>query len=139
LQNLEIQSANQTLLDQDSCAFLSDLCRIKTDGIIFPVSGLLSMFAFRSSDKLIELLRTQRVAFVDGPIDIPFAKIPDVAVDLVTVNWQSVAESIVHDLITREAFDRNRYTTFEAEAHLGVHLSSFCEEMRPSRGIAASI
>jgi hypothetical protein len=79
------------------------------------------------------------VAFVDGPIDIPFAKIPDVAVDLVTVNWQSVAESIVHDLITREAFDRNRYTTFEAEAHLGVHLSSFCEEMRPSRGIAASI
>jgi hypothetical protein len=79
------------------------------------------------------------VAFVDGPIDLPFTKIPDVLVDLVTVNWQAVAESVVNDLITREAFERNRFTTFQAEAQLRVPLTSFTEEMHPSQGIAASI
>ncbi len=58
-------------------------------------------------------------------IDIPFAQIPDVPIDLVTVNWQAVAESIVNDLITREAFDGNRYTTFQAEARFRVPLNTF--------------
>jgi hypothetical protein len=139
LQNLEIEAVIRTFESEDTSVFLRDLCRIKTDGIIFPASGLASMFAFRSPDQLGDLLRAQRVAFVDGPIDMPFTKIPDVPVDLVTVNWPIVAESIVNDLITREAFDRNRYTTFEAEAQLRAPLSSFCDEIRPSRGIAASI
>jgi hypothetical protein len=139
LQNLEIEAVIRTFQSEDSSVFLRDLCRIKTDGIIFPASGLASMFAFRSPDQLGDLLRAQRVAFVDGPIDMPFTKIPDAPVDLVTVNWCIVAESIVNDLITREAFERNRYTTFEAEAQLRVPLSSFCDEIRPSRGIAASI
>jgi hypothetical protein len=139
LHNLGIEPVIRTFRDEDSSAFLRDLCRIKTDGIIFPASGLASMFAFRSPDQLGDLLRAQRVAFVDGPIDLPFTKIPDVLVDLVTVNWQAVAESVVNGLITREAFDRNRYTTFEAEAQLRVPLRSFCDEIRPTRGIAASI
>ena len=139
LQNLEIEAVIRTFESEDTSVFLRDLCRIKTDGIIFPASGLASMFAFRSPDQLGDLLRAQRVAFVDGPIDMPFTKIPDVPVDLVTVNWPIVAESIVNDLITREAFDRNRYTTFEAEAQLRAPLSSFCDEIRPSQGIAASI
>ena len=69
---------------------------------------------------------------------MPFAKIPDVPVDLVTVNWQPVAQTIVNDLITGEAFDRNRLTTFEADAHLRVSLANFAEEMRPTRGMAAA-
>jgi hypothetical protein len=137
LQNLEIEAVIQTFQGEDSSVFLRDFLCIKTDGIIFPASGLASMLAFRSPDQLADLLRSHRVALVDGPIDMPFAKIPDVAVDLVTVNWRVVAESIVNDLITREAFDRNRYTTFEAEAQLRVPLSGFCDEIRPSRSIAA--
>ncbi len=139
LQSLEIEPVIRTFQDEDSSIFLRDLCRIKTDGIIFPVSGLASMFAFQSPGKLVDLLRTQRVAFVDGLFDMPFAKIPDVPVDVVTVNWQAVAESIVNDLITREAFDRSRYTTFEADAQLRVSLRSFVDEMCPTRSIAASI
>jgi hypothetical protein len=97
------------------------------------------MFAFRSADQMTALVRAQRVAFIDGPIDMPFAKLPDVPVDLVTVNWQAIAEAITSDLITGEAFERNRYTTFEADAQLRVSLSSFSEEMRPTRGIAAAV
>jgi hypothetical protein len=139
LQHLEIKPAIRTFYDEGSSAFLRDLCRIKTDGIIFPSSGLASMFAFQCPDTLCDLLRGRRVAFVDGPIDMPFVKVPDLPVDLVTINWQTVAESIVNDLITGEAFDRNRFTTFEAEAKLTVPFSSFSEDIRPTRGIAASV
>jgi len=66
-------------------------------------------------------------------------KVTDLPVDLVTINWQTVAESIVNDLITGEAFDRNRLTTFEAEAKLSIPFSTFSEEIRPTRGIAATV
>jgi hypothetical protein len=139
LENLQIHPSMQTFHGDDTVAFLRDLRRSKKDGIIFPSAGLASMFAFRSPDQLSDLIRTQHVALVDGPIDMPFARIPNLQVDLVKVNWQTVAESIVNDLITREAFERNRYTTFEAEAQLGVPFDSFSEEMRPVRGIAAAV
>ena len=97
------------------------------------------MFAFRSAEQLADVIRAQRVAFIDGPIDMFFAKIPEAPVDLVTVNWQAVVDSIVNDLITRVAFDRNRHATFEAEVRLRVSLRDFGEEIGPSRGIAASV
>jgi len=133
LDGLGIESVIRTFKDEASHAFLRDLCRIKTHGIIFPSSALASMFSFRSPDGLADLLRAQRVAFIDGPIDMAYAKVPDAPVDLVTVDWQTVAESIVNDLITLEAFDRNRHTTFEAQAQLRVPLSSFSEAIRPVR------
>ena len=139
LHNLQIEAVITTFQGVDNFAFLRDLCHIKTDGVIFPSSGLASMFAFRNPDGMAELLRTQRVALIDGPIDMPFAKIPEVPVDLVTVNWQAVAEAIVSDLITRDAFDRNRFTTFEAEAQLRVPFNNFSEELHPAQGIATSI
>jgi hypothetical protein len=139
LNNLEMEPVIRTFQQEDNSAFLRDLCRVKTDGIIFPSAGLASMFAFRSPDQLTDLLKAQRVAFIDGPIDMPFAKIPDVPVDLVTIDWYAVAESVVNDLITRDAFDRHRFTTFEAEARLRVPLSKYCDELHPSQGIAASL
>lgn len=130
---LGIESVTKTFAHDACHIFLRDLCRAKTDGIVFPTSVLASMFAFRSPDKLTNLLRGQRVAFIDGPIDIPFAKVPDVPVDLLTFDWQAIAETIVHDLITLEAFDQNRNTTFEAQVHSRVSLSRFCEPLCPVR------
>jgi hypothetical protein len=139
LEYFQIEPVIQTFQGEESSTFLSELCLLKTDGIIFPSADLASMFAFRSADQLADVIRTQRVAFIDGPIDLFFAKIPDATVDLVTVDWQTVADSIVNDLITRKAFDRNRHATFEAEVHLRVSLGRFGEEIGPSRGIAASV
>jgi len=137
LQNLRIEATIRTFQGEESSAFLRDLCGINTDGIIFPAAGLAARFAFRSPDSLIELMRAQRIALIDGPIDIPFANIPDAPIDLVTVNWQPIVESIVNDLITRKSFEHNRHTTFEAEVHLRSPLCNFCDEIRPSRGIWA--
>lgn len=133
LDNLGIEPVIRNLDKPDTSAFLRGLCGIKTQGIIFPNANLVSFLAFRSPDELVNLLRAQRVAFVDGPTDLPFADIPDAPVDIVTFDWQAVSESIVSDLITREAFDHNRHATFHAQAHLRVPLNRFAEEIRPTR------
>jgi hypothetical protein len=133
LDNVGLDVVIRTFRDEPSHAFLHDLCRTKTHGIIFPSAGLASMFSFQSPEKLTALLRVQRVALIDGPIDMPFVKVPDVPVDLVIFDWQAIAESIVNDLITQEAFDRNRRTTFEAEVEFGVPLSNFSEPIHPLR------
>lgn len=138
LQSLRFEPIIHTFRDEDSSAFLRDLCRRKTSGIIFSASGLVSRFAFRSPEQLTDLIREQRVAFVDGPTDIPFAPIPDGLVDVVMVDWRAVSEAIVDDLVTGEAYDRKQQTTFAAQALLRVPLSSICEEIQPSRSIGAS-
>jgi len=69
------------------------------------------------------------VAFITGPVGMPFTIVPDVCVDLVTVNWQLVAERIVNDLITQDAFQEPGPTVFEAEAQLQVPLSDFAQSI----------
>jgi len=59
---------------------------------------------------------------------MPFAKVPDARVDLVTVDWQGVAAKIVDDLISQEAFQEGP-TIFEAEARLAVPLSAFAQSI----------
>jgi DNA-binding transcriptional regulator YhcF (GntR family) len=97
-------------------------------GLIF-LSAAASLVGFRAPESLSELLRVRRVAFVDGPLTIPFAEVPDAPCDLVFVEWQLVAERIVNDLINQEAFDPGQITTFEAEPKLRVSLRDYCEEI----------
>jgi hypothetical protein len=67
------------------------------------------------------------VAFLNGPVSMPFAKVPDVRVDLVVVDWQWVAEQIVNDLVSQDAFRLVGRTIFEAEAKLRVPLNEFAQ------------
>jgi hypothetical protein len=137
LETLGFEPTIRTLKSESTHSFLHALGPLKTHGIIIPSAGLASMFSYQSPDGLADLLQVQRVAFIDGPIDMPFANVPDTPADLVAVDWKAVAESIVNDLVTLEAFDRNRSTTFEAQARLRVPLSSFCESFRPSRSMGS--
>jgi len=127
LEELAIASSVASYHGQRSDAFLRTLQKAKTDGIIFPAPALASKFCFRCPDVVTELLQERRVAFVSGPVSMPFAKVPDVRVDLVTVDWQLVAERIVDDLITQEAFKIAGATVFEAKANLRVSLSEFAQ------------
>jgi DNA-binding LacI/PurR family transcriptional regulator len=124
---IEWSIANYT--GQRSEAFLRTLQKGKNGGILFSSSALASKFCFRSPVGVTELLKTHRVAFTNGPVAMPFAKVPDVRVDLVTVNWQLVAERIVNDLITQDAFQQPGPTVFEAEAQLRVTLSDFAQSI----------
>jgi len=137
LESFGIEANIRSFSNQSIRAFLGNLCRIKTHGIIIPSASLASMFAFQDPRAFINLLTRQRVALMDGPVDLPFAKVPDTPVDLITTDWKTVAETIVNDLVTLDAFDRNLHTTFEPEAQLRVPLSSFSEPIQPFRSIGA--
>ena len=129
LDELEIPWSVATYQNQRSEAFVRDLQRKKTDGIIFSSSTLASKFCFRAPDAVAELLKSQRVALINGPVSMPFTRVPDVQVDLVTVDWQRVAEQIVDDLIDQAAFQDPGPTVFGAEAKLRVPLSEFAQSI----------
>lgn len=127
LEELEIEWSVADLGGQRTEPFLRSLRKAKTGGIIFPSSVLASKFCFRSPAAVTDLLRNHRVAFINGPAGMPFSRVPNVKVDLVMVNWQLVAERIVNDLITQDAFQQPGPTVFEAEAQLRVSLSDFAQ------------
>jgi hypothetical protein len=129
LDEVGIEPTIATFKSQRIEPFLRGLQKSKTGSIIFSSATLVSMFCFRRPGAVTELLQAQRVAFVDGAVNMPFAKVPDVRVDLITVNWQLVAEAIVDDLITQEAFKRAGPTIFEAEPHLHVPLNQFAQSI----------
>jgi hypothetical protein len=114
--------------DQPLADFLNSLSGDKHRGIIFP-SLAAAMFAFRAPEALAKLMSRARVALTGGPVSIPFAKVPDVAADLVVVDWQLVAEQIVSDLIDRKALDRAQTTVFEAKAHLRAPLIQYAQRL----------
>ena len=114
--------------DQRLGDFLNSLAGDKHRGIIFP-SMAAALFAFRTPETLAKLMGRARVALTGGPVSIPFAQIPDVAADLVVVDWQLVAEQIVSDLTNRKAFDRAETTVFEAKAHLRASLSQYAQRL----------
>jgi DNA-binding LacI/PurR family transcriptional regulator len=129
LDELEIPWSVVTYQNQRSEAFVRDLQRKKTGGIIFSSSALASKFCFRAPDAVAELLGTQRVALINGPVSMPFARVPDVQVDLVTVDWQLVAQQIVDDLVDQAAFQNPGPTIFEAEAKLRAPLTEFAQSI----------
>lgn len=129
LDELEIKWSVATYGRQRSEDFLRTLQKAKTGGILFSSSALVSKFCFRSPRLVTELLQAHRVAFIDGPVGMPFARVPEVKVDLITVDWQLVAERIVNDLITQDAFLEPGPTIFEATAHLRVSLSDFAQNI----------
>jgi hypothetical protein len=109
-------------------SFLDSLGQDKRRGIIF-LSPAASMFSFRSPEDLTHLLSRCRVAFVGGPVSIPFAKPPDTKVDLVVVDWQLVAERIANDLVTKQTFGPKDKVVFEARHQLQVPLSQYAQSL----------
>lgn len=118
-----------TYQNQRSQSFLRELQRKKTGGIIFSSSALVSKFCFRVPGAVADLLGAHRVALISGPVSMPFTRVPAVQVDLVTVDWQLVAEQIVDDLISQDAFQLAGPTIFDAEAKLRVRLSAFAQSI----------
>jgi len=107
---------------------LESLSRKKSSGIVF-LSSPASLFAFRAPELFTELLKARRVALIEGPVNLPFAPVPDARVDLVLVDWQLVAERIANDLITQETFDSAKTVVFEAESKFQVPLNQYAQSI----------
>lgn len=128
-EELDIKSVAANFNEQSSRSYLHVLQKVKTGGLVFCSAQLASRLCFRAPGEVTQLLRNQRVAFLNGPVSMPFARVPDERVDLVVVDWQWVAEQIVSDLISQEAFRVARPTVFEARAELRVPLRDFAQEI----------
>ena len=128
-ESLELGFAVVTLKSEDIRSFIATLRRVRTDGIVFSSSALASRLAFRDPLAVTEIMSSQRVAFLEGPVNMPFSAVPDVAIDLVTFDWQLVAERIVDDLVSQAAFRAGPPIAFEAEAHLRVPLRRFAQRL----------
>jgi len=129
LDELEISWSAKNYSGHRTEAFLRSLQKTKSNGIIFSSSAVASKFCFRSPGAVTDVLEAHRVAFIDGPVAMPFTIVPDVCVDLVTVDWQLVAERIVNDLISQDAFQQPGPTLFEAQPQLRVPLSQFVQSI----------
>lgn len=106
---------------------LKALAREKS-GILLTASAA-ALCVLRVPEAFWQLMQKQRVALVDGPFSLLFARVPAVPVDLITVNWQDVASRIVRDLITQAAWTKTEPFVFQAEAQLRVALNRFCYEL----------
>jgi hypothetical protein len=127
LEDVGLKTSIANFQGQRCESFLRSLYKAKTDAIIFSSAQLTSKLCLRVPRAVVDLLRKRRAALLNGPVSSPFAKLPDVRVDLVVVDWQSVAEQIVSDFITQRAFHSPGPTIFEAEAKLRVPLSAFAQ------------
>ncbi len=108
-------------------AFLRKLNGAK--GIVFADARLPSMLCCRAPEAMTRLLQSHYVALTSGPVNMPFAKLPDVPVDVVIVDWGLVAETIVADLVAQDAFRQTKQTVFEAECRMRVLLSEIAQEV----------
>lgn len=122
----EFKSEFQSASSESISKVLKSLSQKDNVGIVF-LSSAAPMFAFRSPETMTAILQKRRVALIEGPVNMPFARIPDVNVDLVLVDWQSIAEKIVNDLIAQEGRDGEHRVVFEAEAKLQVPLSTYAQ------------
>jgi DNA-binding transcriptional ArsR family regulator len=135
LDDLKLPRQASKFATQSFERFLRNLMKANTarTGIIFPSSRLASMFCFRAPDTVSRLLAARHVAFTDGPVNMPFARVPSVRVDLITHDWKALVQTIVDDLITQNAFRATGSITFEAQCHLGVPLSRFAQDVSAGR------
>jgi hypothetical protein len=129
LKEFQVRRDVLTFKGQRADSFIRSIQNSKNEGIVFASAALASMLACRRPRAVTELLKTKRVAFLGGPVNMPFARLPDVKVDLVTFDWQVMTKSIVDDLITQRAFQTPGSTIFEAQAHLRVPLSRFAQNI----------
>jgi hypothetical protein len=127
LAELGLRATVANFSGKGSAKFLRSVGRAKTGGIVFSSSELASRLSFRAPTTMEDLLCRRRVAFLNGPVTMPFAHVPSAQVDLVIADWQWIAEQIANDLVSQNAFSLPGPTIFEAEAKLRVSLTDFAQ------------
>lgn len=96
---------------------------LSSPGVII-MSPAGSLLGFRKPDLLKALLQQHRVAFLDGAIAIPFAALPNARCDIVSVDWQTVAERLAQDLTSVPKNGDIKRVSFDAKALLNVPVST---------------
>ena len=132
LREAGIKYESCTLMGQGRLeAFVDTLGRRQNEGVIFPSGRFAALLACRVPEAMFDLMRRTRVMLPKGPVNTPFARIPDnVPVDLVWVDWALVAERLVDDVIASAIFNvEESVAVFEAQWLPRVMLKQFTQEI----------
>ena len=82
-----------------------------------------SVLAWHEPEAVGQVLESCCVALIDGAIDLPAPQNrPNAAADVVSVDWQAIAERIASDTATADALDDTEPVIFEAKPLLRVPL-----------------
>jgi len=100
----------------------------KQGGVIF-LARAASLFLMRAPVAFTSLVQKSRVALLDGPVSMPFTQRIAGAVDLIVVDWASVAQRLADDILNHEAFLEGKPVLFEAKSELSVALEQFAQKI----------
>lgn len=124
--NAQLEYRRVHLQDDAIIEVASSLAEDPTKGIILPAAAA-SRFSMVAPRGFANLLKKCRVVLPDGPVPSTFGPIPRAPVDLVTVDWCSVAKRIVRDLSSRQAYDETRSIRLEATPVFQVPLHQYAD------------
>ena len=113
---------------RDLTRSLGKLARSGKRGLLITASAA-ALCQAREATRFAQLLAKRQSALVEGAVSFSFATIPDIALDLITTDWETVADRIVGDLVTGSAWANSEPVIFEAAARLQTPLNQFCGEI----------
>lgn len=99
------------------------------DQAVILLASAATLFLMRAPETFNDLLRHTRVALLDGPVSMPLTQRTGAAIDLVVVDWQSVAERIAEDILSQKAFTDRKPIVFDAMAVLKAPLNKFAQKI----------
>jgi hypothetical protein len=102
---------------------------VQKDKAIILLAPAATFFATRAPEAFNKMLRSCRVALLDGPISIPLTRLTDAPVDVIVVDWGAVAERIAEDILSSYAFGSREPVVFEATARLRTALGKFAQKI----------
>jgi hypothetical protein len=92
-----------TLIDDEMAGDALDILKRPAAAGVVILGTAASLMAFRLPRQFKDLLRSRRVALVNGPVAMPLTQVPPTLVDIVAVDWQRVASTITDDLLSQQA------------------------------------
>lgn len=107
---------------------LRRLCGNADTAVVF-LPRVASWYLMRAPATFHRLIETCRVALLGGPVSVPFAPAGTATVDLVVVNWRTVAQQITEDILSGVAFGTREPVIFDATAKMRVPLAQFAQRL----------
>jgi len=128
LEELDVGIKSVSLGSQSPRRFLDSLAKGRNFGVVI-LNSAASSLAVGAPEALSRLSERRRLAFVDGPVSVLSTKLSDVTVDLVTIDWESLAKRIADDLWAPPCAISNQPFAFEATALCRVPLSRYSQRL----------
>ncbi|HEY3600365.1 MAG TPA: hypothetical protein VGK72_00245, partial [Chthoniobacterales bacterium] len=113
------------LAEADPGRALREISRRPGSGVLLAQTAA-SFLALHQPESLAALTKERRTALVEGPVNVWFGAISGGPVDLISLDWERIADQIIADLISHSVPEQ---VIFSAKSRLRVPLARCCREL----------